>query len=100
MKEIDVLLKTYELGELKYKPDVIVETKRRDVERAQQAQPTISIKNPDGTNRVLNQNEIIHALKLKIDETEYLNKELELKQEKINKLMAVINEKNLQSFFN
>ena len=100
MKEIDTLLKNYELGELKYKPDVIVETKRRDVERAQQAQPTISIKNPDGTSRVLNQHEIIHALKLKIDETEHLNKELLLKQEQLNKLLAVINEKNLQSFFN
>jgi glycosyltransferase involved in cell wall biosynthesis len=100
MKEIDILLKSYELGELKYKPDVIVETKRRDIERAQHAQPTISIKNPDGTTRVLNQHEIIHALKLKIDETDHLNKELESKQAQINKLMAVINEKNLQSFFN
>ena len=99
MKDIDILLKDYELGELKYKPDVIIETKRRDVERAQQAQTTISIKNPDGTSRVLNPNEIIQALKLKIDETAHLHKELELKQAQINKLLSVINEKNLQSFF-
>ena len=99
MKDIDILLKSYELGELKYKPDVIIETKRRDVERAQQAQTTISIKNPDGTSRILNPNEIIQALKMKIDETEHLNKELELKQAQINKLVSVINEKNLQSFF-
>jgi len=99
MKDIDILLKSYELGELKYKPDVIIETKRRDVERAQQAQSTISIKNPDGTSRVLNPNEIIQALKMKIDETEHLNKELELKQAQINKLVSIINEKNLQSFF-
>ena len=100
MKDIDILLKGYELGELKYKPDVIVETKRRDVERAQLAQTSISIKNPDGTSRVLNPNEIIQALKMKIDETDYLNKELELKQAQLNKLLSVINEKNLQSFFN
>lgn len=100
MKEIDILLKGYELGEIKYKPDVILETKRRDVERANQAQTTISIKNPDGTSRVLTPNEIIQALKMKIDETEHLNKELELKQAQINKLVSVINEKNLQSFFN
>ena len=99
MKDIDILLKSYELGELKYKPDVIIETKRRDVERAQQAQTSISIKNPDGTSRVLNPNEIIQALKMKIDETEHLNKELELKQAQINKLVSIINEKNLQSFF-
>ena len=99
MKEIDILLKSYELGELKYKPDVIIETKRRDVERAQQAHTTISIKNPDGTSRVLTPNEIIQALKMKMDETDNLNKELELKQAQINKLVSVINEKNLQSFF-
>lgn len=99
MKDIDILLKSYELGELKYKPDVIIETKRRDVERAQQAQTSISIKNPDGTSRVLTPNEIIQALKMKIDETDHLNKELELKQAQINKLVSVINEKNLQSFF-
>jgi glycosyltransferase involved in cell wall biosynthesis len=99
MKEIDILLKEYELGELKYKPDVIDEIKRRDIERAKQAQTTISVKNPDGTTHVLNPDEIIHALKLKIDETAYLHKELELKQAQINKITSIINEKNLQSFF-
>ena len=77
--EIGELLKTYDLGSVQNKPEVLAEIDRRDKERMQQSQssPQVSIQNPDGTSRQLQPHEIIEALQIKINENTILQKKIE-----------------------
>jgi glycosyltransferase involved in cell wall biosynthesis len=89
MNDIAQLLTTYDPGDIKHKPDVIEEIKRRDIERAKNGTQTVSVKNADGTDRVLSPAEIIQALQIKISENAQLQKELELKNKQIKELLAL-----------
>ena len=102
MDEIDILLKKYELGDIKYKPDVLKEIERRDAERRDAENnncPQFSIKNKDGTNKIISPSEILNILKFKTEEAAGLRNEIEVKNEQLRKLLTIIKEKNLQSFF-
>jgi len=91
MNDIAILLKTYDPGDIKHKPNVIEEIKRRDTERAKNGTQTVSIKNPDGTDKILTPAEIIEALRIKINENIQLHKELELKNKQIKELLEITN---------
>ena len=91
MNDIQHLLNNYEPGQLHYKQDVLDEIKRRDNERAKMA-PQVSMKNSDGSTRVLTQGEIIEALKQKTAEVSSLKEDL-------NKILTIIKDKNLQHYF-
>lgn len=93
MKEIQVLLESYELGGTHYKQDVLDEIKRRDEERSQiNTTPQVSVKNNDGTTRNLTQLEIIDALRQKTLECSKLKEDLQ-------KIVTIIRDKNLQEHF-
>ena len=92
MTEIQTLLTNYEPGGSHYKQDVLDEIKRRDNERAKSQNSEVSYKNNDGTTKVLNPNEIIEALRQKTQECSAL-------QENLKKIVDIIKEKNLQSYF-
>jgi glycosyltransferase involved in cell wall biosynthesis len=96
MEDIATLIKDYDPGDIKHKPDVIEEIKRRDIERAKSGTQTVSVKNADGTERVLTPAEIIQALQLKMNENAELQKELDKKNKQIQELLQLI-QKN-QSF--
>lgn len=90
MTDLNNLIKDYEPGDIKNKPNVLEEIKRRDKMRAEMAnQQQVSITNPDGTKRVLSQPEIIEALKMKTDEVAMLRDELDKK----NKYIKLLSEK-------
>jgi hypothetical protein len=59
MEDIGKLLLTYDAGNIKHKPEVIDEIKKRDLEREKNKTQTVSVKQPNGTDRVLTNNEII-----------------------------------------
>jgi glycosyltransferase involved in cell wall biosynthesis len=101
MDEIDVLLKNYEPGDIKHKPDVLKEIEKRDAERRNPENngPQFTIKNKDGTNKIIPPSEILNILKFKTEEAAGLRNEIELKNEQLIKLLTIIKEKNLQSFF-
>jgi glycosyltransferase involved in cell wall biosynthesis len=90
MNEIGVLLKEYEPGDIKNKPDVINEIKRRDEERMVQNMPHASITTLDGKTHILNQSEMVEALKYKTNEVNELKKQLEDKNIMINLLIGKI----------
>ena len=98
MDDLELLLKNYEPGDIKYKPDVLKEIERRDEERNNQ-NPQFNIKNKDGTNTTIPASEIINILKLKTEEVAGLRNELEIKNGQLKRLLTTIKEKNLQSFF-
>lgn len=75
-KELDLLLEGYEQGEMKYKPDILAELKRRDNQLRQPAQPTV----PD----------LMNALRIKTEENLALQKELNQKNEYIRLLIENI----------
>lgn len=79
-KELDPLLESYELGQLKYKPDVVEEIKRR--ERAKECRPITS-------------QELIVALSMKTEENIALQKELDQKNEYIKLLVENIKSRDL-----
>jgi glycosyltransferase involved in cell wall biosynthesis len=79
-KELDPLLETYELGQLKYKPDVVEEIKRR--ERAKECRPITS-------------QELMVALSMKTEENIALQKELDQKNEYIKLLVENIKSRDL-----
>jgi hypothetical protein len=74
-KELDPLLESYELGQLKYKPDVIAEINRRDQLRE---------------CRPITTQELITALSRKTEELIELQKELDQKNEYIKLLVENI----------
>lgn len=86
--EMDSVLKSYQAGHISNKPDVLAEIKRRDDERAVYSQPQVSVTNMDGTQRVLNMNEIIEALQMKTEENRKLRNDLENKDKMIKLLMG------------
>jgi glycosyltransferase involved in cell wall biosynthesis len=91
MTELNDLINHYEPGDIKNKPEVLEEIKRRDELREQmsrQGQPMqVTINNPDGTKRVLTPNEIVDALKFKTEEVRKLFEELETKNRYVNLLI-------------
>jgi glycosyltransferase involved in cell wall biosynthesis len=100
MNELPLLLNNYEPGDIKHKPDVLKEIERRDTERnAERNLTQLSIKNKDGTNKILTSSEIMNILNYKTEETAKLRNELDIKNEQLRKLLTIIKEKNLQSFF-
>lgn len=74
-KEIDLLLETYEQGQIKYKPDVLEEIKRRDKQNAP---------------RQINIPELMDALRIKTTENLALQKEIQNKNEYIRLLVENI----------
>lgn len=98
MKELNELIQNYEEGDIKNKPEVLEEIKRRDEMREQMArqnQPMqVTINNPDGTKRILNQNEIVEALKFKTEEVNKLRDELDKKNKYINLLIDKLRDVN------
>ncbi len=90
MNDIEKLLKDYEPGDIKNKPDVINEIKRRDEERNSQRQQQVTITTPDGKTQVLSNNDIIELLKQKTNEVDELKKQLENKNNIINLLIGKI----------
>ena len=97
MEDIQQLLTNYDPGDIKHKPEVIEEIKKKDIEREKHKSQTVSVKQPDGTDRVLTQHEIIEALKFKIDENIKLQKELDNKNKQINQLLQLIKDKQITS---
>ena len=78
-KEIDELLDTYEPGNIKYKPEVLAEIKRRDEER---------------TPRKNNTQELMELLRIKTEENLSLEKELEKKNQYIKLLIESIQKRD------
>ncbi len=91
MKDLNQLIDSYEPGDIKNKPDVLEEIKRRDELREQMArqnqQVQVTMNNPDGTKRTLTHNEIVEALKFKTDEVTKLREELNKKNVYVNMLI-------------
>ena len=94
--EIVELLRVYEPGNIKYKPDVIEEIKKKDEEREKNGTQQVTVKKPDGTDYVLSQNEIINALKSKIEENLILQKELDAKNKELDAKNKELDTKNKQ----
>jgi hypothetical protein len=79
-EEIDKLLETYELGQIKYKPDVLEEIKRRDNQQK---------------TRQINIPQLMDALRIKTEENLALQKELMHKNEYIRLLTENIKARGL-----
>jgi glycosyltransferase involved in cell wall biosynthesis len=89
-KDIEAQLKVYEPGDVKNKPDVLAEIKRRDEERSKQVQQQVILTQPDGTKRPLQLNEIIEVLKMKTAENNALKEKINMYEEKIKQILSVI----------
>uniref|UniRef100_A0A6C0EUJ3 Glycosyltransferase 2-like domain-containing protein n=1 Tax=viral metagenome TaxID=1070528 RepID=A0A6C0EUJ3_9ZZZZ len=103
IKEIPPLLENYQAGSVLNKPEVLAEIEKKDRERMiqsqSQGQPQVTIKNPDGTTRVLQTGEIINALKNVTNETLELRKHNEILNNELKRLNEVIINKNIQHYF-
>jgi glycosyltransferase involved in cell wall biosynthesis len=92
MTDLNELINSYEPGDIKNKPEVLEEIKRRDELREQMArqnqQIQVTVNNPDGTKRTLTPNEIVEALKFKTEEVNQLRDELDKKNKYINLLIG------------
>jgi glycosyltransferase involved in cell wall biosynthesis len=114
IEEIPKLLDNYKEGSIFNKPEVLAEIDKRDKERQQmhQMQQTqgqtqqVTVKNYDGTTRVLQPHEIIQALQNVTNESMELKKQNELLKETLeqlkNKLVImeqIIKRNHLQNFF-
>ena len=89
-KDIEEQLKLYEEGDIKNKPDVLAEIKRRDEERSKQVQQQVILTQPDGTKRPLQLNEIIEVLKMKTAENNALKEQINVYEQKIKQILSVI----------
>ena len=89
-EDIPEILKNYEPGGTHHKQDVLNEIKKRDAERSNVTQ--VSVKNTNGTTKVLSQAEIIDALRQKTTECNSLKEDL-------TKILTIIKNKNLQEHF-
>jgi glycosyltransferase involved in cell wall biosynthesis len=83
-KELDPLLENYELGQIKYKPDVVEEIKRREQAQRERSQ-----------TRPITTNELMDALRKKTEENMALQKELDKKNEYIKLLVENIKTRDL-----
>jgi glycosyltransferase involved in cell wall biosynthesis len=75
-KELDALLEAYEQGQIKYKPDVLEEIRRRE--------------NQPRESKQININDLMNALRIKTEENLSLQKELNHKNEYIKLLIENI----------
>ena len=89
-KDIEEQLKLYEEGDIKNKPEVLAEIKRRDEERSKQVQQQVILTQPDGTKRPLQLNEIIEVLKMKTAENNALKEQINVYEQKIKQILSVI----------
>jgi len=94
MKDLNELLTHYSAGDIKNKPEVLEEIKRRDEMRQQMTQQQVMISNSDGSKRPLNQSEIIQALKYKTEEVIKLQEELDKKNKYIHLIIDKLRESN------
>jgi len=95
-------LETYHAGSVNNKPEVLAEIKRKDKERENQSQNQISqvtIKNPDGSTRILQTHEIIQALQNVTNEVMESKRQNEILQSKINIMEQIIHRNDLHNFF-
>jgi hypothetical protein len=102
IENVPQLLSSYDAGNVNNKPEVLAEIKRRDKEREMmqgQGQPQVTIKNPDGSNRILQTHEIIQALQNVTNELVQSKKHNDELQNKINLMEQMIRRNNLQNFF-
>jgi hypothetical protein len=108
IEHVPQLLLSYDAGNVNNKPEVLAEIKRRDKEREQmqaqaqlqsQSQPQVTIKNSDGSTRVLQTHEIIQALQNVTNELMESKKQNEVLQNKINLMEQMIRRNDLQKFF-
>jgi glycosyltransferase involved in cell wall biosynthesis len=90
-EDIGELLENYDPGNINHKPEVLKEIKKREEERKKSGSQQVTVKNQDGTDHILTTDEIINALRGKIEENMKLQKELDLKNKQINELLAIIN---------
>lgn len=88
-EKLDALLKNYSEGDVKNKPGILEEIKRRDNER-QVNKKEVSINQSDGTKKVLNEQEIIQLLELRTKQNEELKQNINL----LNKTNKELKEKN------
>jgi len=89
-KDIKDTLKLYVEGDIKNKPNVLAEIKRRDEERSKQTQQQVVLTQPDGTKRPLQMNEIIEVLKMKTNENNTLKEKISEYEQKIKQILSVI----------
>lgn len=89
-KDIEEALKLYLEGDVKNKPDVLAEIKRRDEERSKQSQQQVILTQPDGTKRPLQMNEIIEVLKLKTNENNALKEKINTLEQKMQQILAIM----------
>jgi glycosyltransferase involved in cell wall biosynthesis len=98
MRELDVLLKDYELGTLKYKPEVVAEIQRRDAART--SQEVIVKDSMTGKDRALHPQEVIQLLKVKTEELHAVRQQLMQAEEEIIRLRRdMVHKDKLLAFF-
>ena len=106
IEHVPKLLLSYDAGSVSNKPEVLAEIDRRDKERysqmqrQDQAQAQLTTKNPDGSTRVLQPQEIMQAFQNITNESMQIKKHNELLQSKVNMMEQIIRVNNLQHFFN
>jgi glycosyltransferase involved in cell wall biosynthesis len=112
IEHVPKLLSSYDAGSVSNKPEVLAEIDRRDKERQTQMQSQsqdqsqLTTKNPDGSTRVLQPQEIMQAFQNITNESmqikkqnELLQRQTELLNSKINMMEQIIRANNLQHFF-
>jgi hypothetical protein len=103
IEHVPKLLLSYDAGSVSNKPEVLAEIDRRDKERQTQTQTQtqtqLTTKNPDGSTRVLQPQEIMQAFQNITNESMQIKKHNELLQSKINMMDQIIRANNLQHFF-
>jgi glycosyltransferase involved in cell wall biosynthesis len=104
IKEIPELLTTYEPGNVSNKPEVLADIAKKDKERQamqqmQNQNQQVSVKNPDGSTRVLQTHEIIQALQNVTNELMTIKKQNEMLQGKISMMDQIIQKNKLEGFF-
>jgi len=101
IEHVPKLLSSYDAGSVSNKPEVLAEIDRRDKERQMQGQgqAQLTTKNPDGSTRVLQPQEIMQAFQNITNESIQIKKQNELLESKINMMEQIIRNNNLQHFF-
>ena len=93
-KELEEQLKIYNPGDIKNKPEVLAEIKRRDEERTNMKntinQPQVILTQPDGIKRTLQLHEIIEILKIKTNENIILKEKISLYEKKMKDILSII----------
>ena len=87
--QLDDLLKNYSDGDVKNKPGILEEIKKRDKERYDSSKKEVSITQSDGTKKVLNEQEIIKLLEFRTNQNEQLKKDIEILKSKVEDLTTI-----------